>query len=118
MRISRPTPAASPPPTGTISQLNLTTLPRRAALSRALKTNSPGAMNSSYERVTLTLSSSCPRASRVGVTPQPRGSLAHLLWRLEELDTVLGPQLGHGPAALLGVRLAPERHVAVDQLLR
>jgi hypothetical protein len=31
---------------GAISQLNLTTLPNRAALSRGVKVNSPGATNS------------------------------------------------------------------------
>ena len=50
-----------------ISQLNLTTSSRRAALSRGRKLNSPGATKSSYERVTLTSRAACPRASREGM---------------------------------------------------
>jgi hypothetical protein len=36
---------------------------------------------------------------------------------LQEVDAVLGPQLGDGLAALLGVRFVSDRHVAVGQLL-
>src|SRR4029453_12559205 len=49
--------------------------------------------------------------------PVCRGGLADLLWWFEDVDAVLGPQLGDGLASPFGVRFDPHRHLAVGQLL-
>ena len=51
-----------------------------------------------------------------GGKAQPRRGLPHLLGWLEDVGTVLGPQVVDGLAAQLGVWLVPDRHVAADQI--
>jgi hypothetical protein len=49
---------------------------------------------------------------------EPIGGVAHLFgWVDEHLCPVWGPQLTDRVPAHLGVRLVPQRHVAVDELL-
>src|SRR5207247_10396051 len=49
--------------------------------------------------------------------PGPRRDLAHLLRGLQDVDTVVGPQLGDRRSASVGVGLVPERHVAVGEFV-
>jgi hypothetical protein len=55
-------------------------------------------------------------AENKGGKAQPGCGLPHLLGWLEDVGTVLGPQVVDGLAAQLGVWLVPDRHVAADQL--
>src|SRR5262245_33314391 len=86
---------------GTISQVNLTTLPRRSALSRDLKVNFPGATNSSWARVTRTSTSSCPQASRTGEgkpSPAAAGRISCGGWRM------WAPSLAHRSGTPMALR--------------
>ena len=55
-------------------------------------------------------------AENKGGKAQSGRGLPHLLGWLEDVGTVLGPQVVDGLAAQLGVWLVPDRHVAADQL--
>src|SRR5689334_22358510 len=89
-RISRPAPATSPPPAGIF----------------VVRAGHPG------------LEFLVPAGAQdKGGKAQSGRCLPHLLGWLEDLGTVLGPQLVDGLAAPLGVWLVPDRHVAADQIL-